>query len=105
MKSLKRFIETVVLFTFLCSAASLNADTPWLHTDANTIRDPGGNVVVLRGVDTIDIGATQVWYGGLNNLIDRVTNKSDASGSSPGWYTKVIRLAVYPQNEETNYKL
>ena len=36
----------------------------------------------------------------MTGLIDRVTNKSDSQGSSPGWYTKVIRLAVYPSDEE-----
>lgn len=97
----RRFIGAVIVFAIFCSAAPLHADTPWLHTDANLIKDPNGNVVVLRGVDTIDIGATEVWYGGVTATIDRVTNKSDTSGSSPGWYTKVIRLAIYPQNENS----
>jgi hypothetical protein len=78
----------------------LYAATPWLHTDANLIKDPNGRVVVLRGVDTIDIGAIHSWYsGGVQALIDRVTNKNDTQGSSLGWYTKVIRLAIYPSQE------
>ena len=43
---------------------------------------------------------TEVWYGGVINLINRITDKNDTSGSSTGWYTKVIRLAIYPQNED-----
>jgi fibronectin type 3 domain-containing protein len=101
MKTKRRFVEAVIVCALLCLVSPIYADTPWLHTDANLIKDPNGNVVVLRGVDTIDIGAVQNWYsGGMTGLIDRVTNKSDSQGSSPGWYTRVIRLAVYPSDEE-----
>jgi hypothetical protein len=97
----RRFIGGVVVCALFCLTAPLYADIPWLHTDANLIKDPNGSVVVLRGVDTIDIGAVQRWYsGGMTTLIDRVTNKNDSQGNSPGWYTKVIRLAVYPSDEE-----
>jgi hypothetical protein len=75
------------------------AATPWLHTDANKIKDPDGNVVVLRGLDTIDIGEVERNRGGAINLINRLTNTNDPCGSSPGWYPKVIRLAVYPAQE------
>jgi endoglucanase len=95
----QRFIKTVVVCIVLFSIAPLYAATPWLHTDANKIKDPCGNVVVLRGVDTIDLGAMQTWYGGVTALIDRVTNKSDPCGSYVGWYPRVIRLAVYPVDE------
>ena len=73
---------------------------PWLHVDGNLIKDPGGNTVVLRGVSFIDLGATEEWEGGATEMIDRLTNTSDAAGSSPGWYTRVIRLAVYPPDSE-----
>jgi hypothetical protein len=75
------------------------AATPWLHTDANKIKDPDGNVVVLRGLDTIDMGEVERNRGGAINLINRLTNTNDANGSSPGWYPRVIRLAVYPSQE------
>ena len=94
----RRFVQGVIVCTLLSLATPLYADTPWLHTDANLIKDPNGNVVVLRGVDTIDLGAL-LWYGELPGLIDMVTNKSDSQGNSPGWYTRVIRLAVYPAQE------
>jgi hypothetical protein len=80
--------------------ANVFAITPWLHTEGNVIKDPVGNTVVLRGVDTVDLGAVELWYGGAINLIDRLTNKNDPQGSSPGWYTKVIRLACYPPDAE-----
>jgi endoglucanase len=101
MKTNKKGVKAGILCLLVCSFTPVYAATPWLHTDANLIKDPCGNTVVLRGVDTIDIGAVQSWYsGGMTALIDRVTNKNDSQGSSPGWYTKVIRLAVYPSDEE-----
>jgi fibronectin type 3 domain-containing protein len=95
----RRFTEAIIVFAFFCLITPIYADTPWLHADANKIKDPNGNIVVLRGVDTIDIGTVNQWRGGLNNLIERVTNKSNTEGTSPGWYPKVIRLAIYPQDE------
>jgi len=83
----------------LYSITPLNAATPWLHVDGNKIKDPAGNVVVLRGVDTIDLGETERNRGGAIAMIDRLTNKSDTQGSSPGWYPRVIRLAIYPADE------
>jgi endoglucanase len=79
---------------------SVYAITPWLHTEGNVIKDTVGNTVVLRGVDIVDLGAVELWYGGANNLIDRITNQNDPQGSSPGWYTKVIRISCYPPDAE-----
>ncbi len=92
-------IKISLLLAFLWSITPLYAATPWLHTDGNDIKDPAGNVVILRGVDMVDLGATQEWYGGATQMIDRLTNKSDPQGSSPGWYTRAIRIAVYPADE------
>ena len=97
----ERFTKAIVVFAIFCLVTPLYASTPPLHTDANLIKDPNGNVVVLRGLDTIDIGAVY-WYIGTNNLIDFVTNKNETEGNSPGWYPRVIRLAVYPA-QETDY--
>ena len=101
MKSKRRFIEAVIVCALLCLASPLYADTPWLHVDANQIKDPNGNVVILRGVALIDLGAVEMWRGGVTELIDRLTDKTDSQGSYTGWYPKVIRLAVYPQNEDS----
>jgi hypothetical protein len=29
-------------------------------------------------------------------IIDKITNKNDPAGTSPGWYTRIVRLPVYP---------
>ena len=99
MKSKRRFVEAVIAFALLGLVTPLYAATPWLHTDGNSIKDPCGNVVVLRGVDSIDLGAMQTWYGGEVNLIDRITNISNTEGNSPGWYPRVVRLYVHPVDE------
>lgn len=72
------------------------APLPWLHVEGNTIKDPNGNTVILRGVDLIDLAATEQWEGGIKKMIDRLTNPNDSQGSSPGWGTKILRLAVVP---------
>jgi hypothetical protein len=91
-----RAIKVVIVCMLLCSTIALYGDTPWLHTDGNKIKDPVGNVVVLRGVDLIDLGFLESWQGGAISMINRLTNKSDTQGSSPGWYTKVIRINITP---------
>jgi hypothetical protein len=102
MKFPRSSIFKSVLFLLLLhlGVGSVYAITPWLHTEGSVIKDPVGNTVVLRGVDTVDLGAVELWYGGAINLIDRITNKNDTQGSSPGWYPKVIRLACYPPDAE-----
>ena len=92
------FFAVLAALTLLATGPA-GAVTPWLHTDGNQIKDPSGNVVILRGVSMIDLGATQMWYGGATALIDRLTNPNDNSGSSPAWCTKIVRLACYPPDE------
>jgi len=102
MKSKKSYVLIAALCVLLMnlSLPMVLADTPWLHTEGSVLKDPMGNTVVLRGVDTIDIGSTELWFGGAINMIDRLTDKTDAQGASPGWYTKVVRIAVYPSDAE-----
>jgi endoglucanase len=90
-----RFIKIFVCM-ILCSLTPLYAATPWLHTDANRIKDPVGNVVVLRGIALIDLGFLEEWEGGAIEMIDRLTDKNDSQGDSPGWYPKVIRIMIAP---------
>jgi hypothetical protein len=73
---------------------------PPLHVEGNQIKDPAGNVVILRGVALIDLGATELWEGGVRAMIDRLTKVDDPQGSSPGWYPRVVRFAVYPAESE-----
>jgi len=104
IKKRNSIVPVLMLFLGL-TVSNLLAATPWLHTDGNQIKDPNGNVVILRGVSLIDLGATEMWYGGVNALIDRLTNENDNSGSSPGWYTRIVRLACYPPDGEFNSPL
>jgi endoglucanase len=87
-------IKFITVCTLLISP--VYASTPWLHTEGNQIKDPAGNVVILRGVDLIDLGHQDVWKGGLLEMVDRLTDKTDSQGNSPGWHPKVIRAAICP---------
>jgi hypothetical protein len=102
MKLQKNYFSRVIIVLLLLNLTTggVFAITPWLHTEGNVIKDTVGNTVVLRGIDTVDLGAVELWYGGAINLIDRITNKNDPQGSSPGWYPKVIRLALYLPDAE-----
>jgi endoglucanase len=95
--SIQSFLFLTLLL--LCCAGPLLADTPWLHASGNVLKDPQGNVVVLRGISMIDVGGTEKQFGGAIRMIDRVTNPNDPQGNSPGWYPKVIRIPIYPPDE------
>jgi len=88
------FIASAILL--VCSTAPVYASTPWLHTEGNKIKDPCGNTVILRGVDLIDLGFLEYWHGGAIAMIDRLTDKTDTQGNSPGWYPKVVRINITP---------
>jgi endoglucanase len=96
MNNLKQTYLLFLTALIMILGCPLFADTPWLHTEGNQLKDPDGNTVILRGVSMIDIGAEESWYGGIYNNIDRLVNKNDSQGSSPGWYTKIIRIPVIP---------
>ncbi|MBN1764491.1 MAG: cellulase family glycosylhydrolase [Sedimentisphaerales bacterium] len=82
------------------SITPLYAGLPWLHADGNRIKDPAGNVVVLRGVDLIDIGFLEEWQGGVINMIDALTDPCDPQGNYTGWNTRVLRLAIVPADAD-----
>jgi len=77
------------------------AELPWLHVEGNALKDPNGNTVILRGVAMVDLGATEVWEGGVTNMIDRLTKVDDPQGNSPTWGTRVVRLMVGPKDGES----
>ena len=83
---------------FFAATAALSAATPWLHTSGNKILDPNNNTTILRGVSLIDIGSQNNYDGGVNPLLDRLTNTSDTQGSSAGFYTRVVRLPIMPSS-------
>jgi endoglucanase len=87
------------LGTGIVGSAAAGIPTPWLHRDGNLIRDPSGNKVVLRGVNTADVGRVNrlsEWRGkNIGHVIDLATNESK------GWYTRAIRLPCQQQDINT----
>jgi len=98
-----KLIKAVLMCVLLYSITPLNADIPWLHVDGNKIKDPEGNVVVLRGIALPDLSDLEVGQGGAINMIDRITDKNDSQGSSPGWYQKVLRIQITPPDSVDNW--
>jgi hypothetical protein len=90
----------VVAALLLCAAVPLYAAPSPLHVEGNKIKDANGHVVVLRGLSAMDIGMIKEWYG-IHDYIDRITNPDDPNGNSPGWYTKIIRYPVCPNDSHT----
>ncbi len=103
MRLKKEFIETVIVCTLICLVTPLYAAIPPLHVDGNKIKDPNGNIVVLRGIALIDLGFLQDWQGGAINMINRLTDKNDAQGNSPGWYPKIIRINITPPDSVSGW--
>jgi hypothetical protein len=104
MINLKRnFIGTVIGWILFSIVTPLNAAIPLLHVEGNKIKDPNGNVVVLRGISLIDLGFLQDWEGGAIAMIDRITNKNDSQGNSPGWYPKIIRIPIAPPDSVSGW--
>ncbi|MCJ7729032.1 MAG: glycoside hydrolase family 5 protein, partial [Sedimentisphaerales bacterium] len=95
-------VKIVIVCMLLGSITPLYAAIPPLHVDGNQIKDPNGKVVVLRGICLLDLGSLESWQGGAINMINRLTNKSDAQGGSPGWYTKVVRIPICPADSHTD---
>ena len=94
VKSLRCY--AALLFLLFAAQGMASADLPWLAVQGNQIKGPNGNRVILRGISLIDLGTQQNNYGGVTTLLDRITNKNDSAGSSPGWYPKVVRLPIMP---------
>jgi hypothetical protein len=74
----------------------LASPPPRLHADGNKIKNDEDKVVTLRGVSLIDLGFLQDWQGGAINMIDRLTDPTDASCNTIGWMTNVIRIPIVP---------
>jgi endoglucanase len=95
--------KCVILCMLLYLNSPLNADIPWLHVEGNRIKDPNGNIVVLRGVSLIDLGFLEDWQGGAINMINRLTDRDDSQGNSPGWYPKILRIPIHPPDSVDNW--
>jgi hypothetical protein len=95
------FKKFAVVFIFFCVVTPLYAVPPRLHVEGNKVKDPNGNIVILRGVALIDLGVLEDWKGGALNAVDLITDKSDTQSNSPGWYTKIIRIMIAPPDSTT----
>ncbi len=66
---------------------------PPLHVEGPKLVDAGGNTVVLRGIDFIDLGQVYAYadhdFGAVKTRIDKIL----AAGFEP----KVVRIPVYPR--------
>jgi hypothetical protein len=96
-------VKTRILFAagiLFCGMG--NAATPWLHVDGNKIKDPAGNIVILRGVSTETIDAANGSNKTLKQVLDIVTNTNDPASQSPGWYPRIVRLPVGPGSYNAN---
>jgi len=97
------FCKFIVVCIVLCVVTPLYAVPPRLHVDGNKVKDPNGNIVILRGVAMIDLGSLEDWQGGALNMIDRLTDKNDTQSNSPGWYTKIIRIMIAPPDSVSGW--
>ena len=92
------FCKFIAACIVLCVVAPLYAIPPRLHVEGNKIKDPNGNIVILRGIALIDLGALEEWKGGALNAVDLITDPNDTQSDSPGWYTKIIRIMITPSD-------
>ncbi|MGD0571384.1 MAG: cellulase family glycosylhydrolase [Sedimentisphaerales bacterium] len=93
------FYKVIIVCALLCAVSLLYAAPSPLHVEGNKIKDAEEHIIVLRGVCAPDIGALKELYG-IHDYIDRVTNPDDPNGSSPGWYTRVIKYFVIPTDSD-----
>jgi endoglucanase len=63
---------------------------PWLTVSGRFIKDPAGNTVILRGVSLPDVSVAD---HSTRTAIQRIEMATD---SKAGWYSRVVRLPVYP---------
>jgi fibronectin type 3 domain-containing protein len=56
----------------------------------------------------IDLGTLEVWQGypqggGVVAMINRLTDKTNTEGNSPGWYPRVIRIDITPPDSVSGW--
>ncbi|GAB3017173.1 glycoside hydrolase family 5 protein [Natronobiforma cellulositropha] len=69
--------------------------TPWLEVDGNLLRDPDGNEVVLRGVNTID-PARANGEAPYNTMF--IEDQLELMTDEETWFSRIVRLPMQPQD-------
>lgn len=103
MKTIPVPAPRAVAWVLLYFLTPLYAAPPRLHVEGNKIKDPTGHPVVLRGISLIDLGFLEGRQGGVFNMIDRLTDKKDPQGNSPGWYPRILRLPIAPADSASDW--
>jgi hypothetical protein len=67
---------------------------PPLHTDGRWLKDPNGKIITLRGVALADLSEVDTQRAPIN--VDKVLDL--VSDPSQGWYARVVRLTVFPDD-------
>lgn len=101
----KTLLKTLFLGGLIGGSIVCNGQAPALRVVGNQFQDDLGNKVILRGVSIEHLHDQAKSSIGINGLTDLLTNKNDNSGSSPGWYTKLIRFPVdaHEYNKNPNH--
>ena len=74
---------------------------PQLTVVGNHFEDPSGNKVILRGLSIEGLYDQSQTSLGLNGIIEKITNQNDPASTSPGWYTRIVRLPVDPSGSNS----
>jgi hypothetical protein len=92
LRSLPIFLILVILVIHgvLPAQSSHVTGTPWLSVSGRYIKNPGGNIVILRGVSLVDVSVANSRTRNSDALIDMATDNAN------GWFARVVRLPVYP---------
>ena len=85
------FVVVLASAVLLQARVAQAINTPWLTVSGRYIKDPNGNIVILRGVSIVDVSVADSRSRNAPALIDMATDNAN------GWYTRVMRFPVYPE--------
>jgi endoglucanase len=93
MKRMNKGLASLLsAMALLAPGAVAPAATPWLHVSGNTIQDPHGNVVTLRGVAVLPQNEAFYCHYCFDQQIPVVIDQTcDATN---GWFSRAVRITV-----------